>query len=712
MAGLAFLLLGPLRAWRGTRELDLGSPQQRLVLAVLLLAHGQAVHVDSIIDAVWGERAPRAAGTTIRTYVSRLRAVLGTEADQVILSASGGYALPVDEHAVDVRRFLTALVSAEEARNRGDAEHAAKLFHAALDTWRAAPLANMHGEWADQQRERLRGRWVDAVERVAALESDLGHAAGTIEHLTEAIRLQPLRERLHELLILGLYRSGRSAEALHAYANVRTLLREELGVDPGPDLQRAYARILASDEVVPPAPPPPRLPSDLAVFVGRKAEVAAMAMAVARAGRQPGAARLVLVTGMPGVGKTALALHWAHQVADDFPDGQIYVDLRAFDAAGAALSVADAQAAVLASLGYPDERLPDDLNARASLYRGALAERRCLIVLDNARSSDQVIPLLPGGSPSFVVVTSRSRMCGLTAATGMSALNLNVLSHGEAQELLTSLVGRDRVAVEPTAAERIIGGCGGLPLALSVVGARAATKPGFSLAAVAAELDETRDSLDAFAGGDGRGDLRSVLSWSYRELSPGAADVFTLLAWHPGVEFTAAAVASLAGLPIRATRAVLRELAYASLVCDQTPGRYRWHELVRGYALEVAEDRWTAGEHASALRRLHDHYLATACHAGSHLLVREDDRPAPRAPADYVTATTFGSAVEALGWFRAEHATMQALVDQAARTGFAADVFALAWYARRFEDRWSWQKRVTPERLSPVSFSGERVGCT
>ncbi|MFD8500934.1 BTAD domain-containing putative transcriptional regulator [Amycolatopsis sp. NPDC059657] len=680
---LEFSLLGQIRAARGAVELDLGSPQQRMTLAALLVGRGRLVTVDEIVTVLWGETVPRTARGTLRTYVHRLRRVLETDGgDQVVGSVGGGYVLRAPEESLDLTRFDLAVREAESSRDRGDLEVAAAAFRAALAEWRGEALADLTGEWADLERARLGQRRIAVLEELAAVELRLGRPANVIELLSETTRDEPLRERAHELLILALYQSGRQADALGAYEKMRRLLRDELGVDPGSPLRELHQRILRADPALVPSAPetfatkPAQLPVNLPVFVGRRAEHDVMT-AIPRSGAAPA----VVVHGMAGVGKTAFALRWAHEVADQFPDGQLYVNLRGFEEDGSAVEPVDALRGFLAALGVPTPHIPDRLDALTALYRSVLADRRCLIVLDNARDGRQVLPLLPASARSFVVITSRAALPGLVAATGSQTVALDLLSAHEATELLAGRLGAARVAAEPDAVRAIIASCARLPLALALVCARASYNPGFSLAAVAAELEEARGDLDVFGVTDGATDIRSVLSWSYRALLAPAARLFRLLSIHPGGDIDANAAAALTGLPPMRTLALLRELAAAHLVAERVPGRFGWHDLLRSYATELAR----ADDGAAALHRLLDYYRHTAHNAAQFFGAKQDTMGLAEA-VDGVEPRSFASYEAAFDWFAAEHTALVALITRAADAGFAAHVTGLTWSIRHFLD--------------------------
>ena len=423
-------------------------------------------------------------------------------------------------------------------------------------------------------------------------------------------------------------------------------------------------------------PVPRQLPPAVADFTGRADELAALTGLLDEASADtPGTVVISAIGGTAGVGKTALALHWAHQVAHRFPGGQLHVNLRGFDRTGTPVTPAQAIRGFLDALGMRPERIPPSSDAQAGLYRSLVADRNMLIVLDNARDEQQVRPLLPASPASLVLVTSRNQLTGL-AADGARLLTLDVLPHHEAVQLLTARLGHSRAGAEPAAVDEIAALCALLPLALAVASGRAAARRHFPLAALAGELRDAQGRLDILDAGDPAASVRAVFSWSYQQLTPEAARMFRLLGLHPGPDITAPAAASLTGAGKPETRRLLDELARAHLIAEHVPGRYAFHDLLRAYAAGQACDRDSETDRAAATGRALDHYLHTASH-GSTLLnpAREPvalppPRPgtAPERPADYQ---------HALAWFEAEHQVLLAAIALAGSTGFAVHALQL-----------------------------------
>jgi tetratricopeptide (TPR) repeat protein len=456
-----------------------------------------------------------------------------------------------------------------------------------------------------------------------------------------------------------------------ALATARDLVEERRRTDGVPAVTRSAV--------------PRQLPPALPGFVGRVAQLAAMDALVSMPGRPPVVA-ISALSGTAGVGKTTLAVCWAHRVAARFPDGQLYVNLRGFDPTGTAMSPAEAIRGFLEALDVPSHGVPTSLAAQVGLYRSLLANRRVLVILDNARDVEQIRPLLPGSPTCLAVVTSRVQLSGLVATEGAEPVPVDLLTPAEARELLARRLGTARVAGEPDAVNEIVERCARLPLALAVVAARAAAHPGFPLTTLAAELgeafsgrpgvgsDEAQGRLNAFDGGDPATDVRAVFSWSYRSLTAEAARLFRLLGLHPGPDIGVPAAASLAGVSPAQVRGRLTELARAHLVTEHSPGRFTFHDLLRAYAAELAGSVDTEADRRAALGRVLDHYLHSA-HAAALLLQPGRDPILP----DPAAAEPFVDDRQALEWFTAEHHVLVAAITHAADLGFDGHAWRLAW---------------------------------
>jgi hypothetical protein len=453
---------------------------------------------------------------------------------------------------------------------------------------------------------------------------------------------------------------------------------------------------------------PRQLPSAARHFAGRAGELKALWEVLDQAVDRPGAVVISAIGGMAGIGKTALAVHWAHEVADRFPDGQLFVDLRGVGPAAGPAEPAQVIGWFLASLGVPVTQVPADPQAQAALFRSVLADKRVLIVLDNARDADQVRPLLPGSPGCLVLVTSRTQLTGLAAADGAHLLPLDVLDQSEAHDLLASRLGPDRLAAEPQAGDGLVELCGRLPLALAITAARAAARPGFSLAALADELRDEANRLDALDTGEPASSIRQVFSWSGRQLTDPAARMFRLLGLHPGPQTSVAAAASLAGVSPGQARRALAELTGAHLLTEPGPGRYALHDLLRAYATEQAHTTDTETERHAAIHRTLDHYLHTA-HAAA-LLISPARAPIPLdPPTPGVTPEHLADHPQAMAWFDAERQVLVSAITQAAENGPERYAWPLAWATTHFLDRRGyWHEKAAIQRTA--LGAAERIG--
>jgi DNA-binding SARP family transcriptional activator/tetratricopeptide (TPR) repeat protein len=711
-----FRLLGPLRLDVPTAEVDLGPDKQRCLLVALLLSPGQPVPVEVLADRVWGDGQPRQVRNVLSTYVTRLRRAIESAGPATrtikLRHADGGYLVDCTPEQVDLY-WARGLV--REARMSGDDARAALLCQRALADWQPVALAGISGTWAERTREGLLQQRFSVVSDWAKAELRMGRAGVVVDELRDLVASHPMVEEIAALFIAALAYTGRAAQALDCYARVRHAIAEELGADPGAELQDLHRAILRGEiEVSPSSGPvrgpvaPAQLPPDVRGFSGRRDELAQLDEALRAAGEQPTAVVISALSGTAGVGKTALAVHWAHMVRDRFPDGQLYVNLRGFDESGSVTSPAEALRGFLDAFDVPPQRIPAGLDAQAALYRSLLAGKLMLIVLDNARDAGQVRPMLPGTAGCLVVITSRNQLSGLLAM-GARSLTLDLVSAAEARELLAHRVGESRVAAEFQAADDIAALCARLPLALSIVAARAATQPGFRLATLADTLRETHGSLDAFDGGDPATDARAVFSWSYDTLKGDGARLFRLLGLHPGVDIAVPAAASLAGA---AVRQLLAELSRANLVIECAPGRYTFHDLLRAYAAELAHTLDSEVEQRRALHRVLDHYLHSA-YAAAMLLDPYRDPITPAAPLPGVTLARLADHEHALAWFTGERTNVLAIIEFAARSGFDTHAWQLAWTFAEFLDRRGyWREGAASQHIALESARrmGDRSG--
>jgi DNA-binding SARP family transcriptional activator/Tfp pilus assembly protein PilF len=692
---MQFRLLGPVEIHSGGQVIEIGPPQQRLLTAALAVDAGRLVTAESLIDRVWDD-APAGARRTLHVLISKMRRMLkhARQPDQegvTVARRSGGYVLELGPDRVDLLRFRRLAV---DARQADDASRVTSLRDA-VALWQGEPLSGLPGNWAARTRQAWRQEYLEVAVGWARAELLSGDPAATIGTLTMLAEENPLAESVPAALMLALRAVGRPADALACYAQARRRLAEELGVDPGAELQAIYqatlrdasrapdapAAVTVSPAAADPAPAvserapaavgharrvaPRELPAPVAHFAGRAAEFAALTgLLDQREEQMPGAVVISAIGGTAGVGKTALAVHWAHQVAERFPDGQLYVNLRGYDP-GQPVPAADVLAGFLRSLGVPGQDIPPDQDQRAARYRSLLAGQRVLIVLDNAGSADQVRPLLPGSPACTVVVTSRGALAGLVARDGAARLDLDVLSPAEAVALLRALIGT-RVDAEPAAAAELAGQCCRLPLALRVAAELAAARPAASLAALVSELADLQTRLDLLeAGGDPGTGVRAVFSWSRRHLHPEAARTFRLLGLHPGPDFEPYAAAALTGTTLSQARQALDALARAYLISPAAPGRYGMHDLLRAYARDLAAGTGTGDERHAALTRLFDHYLHTAA-AAMDILVPAERHRRPRISGPATPIPPLADPAAPRDWLDAERATLVAATGHAA----------------------------------------------
>ncbi|MFI1884455.1 AfsR/SARP family transcriptional regulator [Streptomyces jumonjinensis] len=695
---MRFEVLGQLRAWREGTELYPGRPQERALLALLLVRAGQPVALSELVAGLWGTQPPHSAVNVIRRHVGSLRRLLepglpARAAGRWLVRASGGYQLITDADSLDLLAFRQLCEEARQAVSEDAPARAVDLFTEALGLWRGPVAAGLAPEArALLPLDALDREHLLAVREAADAAVAAGRPGAVLAELRKAAADHPLDEPVQARLTLALVATGRRAEALSTYEAVRERLGTELGIDPGPELLDVHRALLLD---VPPdtapsrprtqtLPTPAQLPHDLPMFTGRRTELdRALALLVDGTGTT-GTATIAAISGMAGVGKSTFAVHLAHRMADRFPDGQLYVNLRGFDPSGAILQSVEAVRGLLDALGVPPEHIPRCPDAQAALYRSVLAGRRILVVLDNARDTEHVRPLLPGAPGCLTLVTSRNELPGLVAAHGAHMLTLCPFDGEEARELLALRLGADRVTAEPRAVSEIIRRCAGLPLALTCLAARAAARPHFPLSAVATELREAHGSLDAFTVPDVSVDVSSVFSWSSGALCADSAHVFRLLALHPGPDFTAPAAAVLAGVPVRRSRLLLAELVGAHLVTEHAPGRYAFHDLLRVHATELLRTRHSAAEREEVADRLYRYYAATA-HAARDVLAPAAD-PVPGPPC----ATAAGSVSDdrgALAWLTAEYPVLLGVVAAAAESGQDRLACGLVWSLEPFFDR-------------------------
>ncbi|MFH9134984.1 BTAD domain-containing putative transcriptional regulator [Streptomyces sp. NPDC017524] len=716
---MEFRLLGTVSVETLTGPLPLGPAKRRSLLAALLLSANTPVSIGRLTECLWDDEPPSQARGVIQGHVSRLRALLaGAEAEAygVELATLGdAYVLRAPETLLDSQRFEELLTLAREQRGPADA---VLMLKEALSLWQGPALSGAFaGPPLRVAAHSLEESRLATVEHLSRAYGALGEHHRAAALLTAETAAHPLRESLAAELMLALFRAGRQSEALDRFHRTRRLLADELGIDPGHELADAYALILrgapgpptgtAPSEAAGPAPaagpspasgppgnggrtaggPPvgephpvdllPRAPRG---FHGRAAELAALSRSAA------GEAPVCLVTGPAGVGKTALALQWAHRNPALFPDGRLFADLRGFSTAGEPALI-DVLREFLLALGVSPRRVPESVPAAAALFRSLTARRGLLVVLDNARDSATVRALLPGGADCVTLVTSRHRLEGLIASDAARPVPLDTLETDDGTALLAGVLGEERVLAEPVAARRLSELCGGLPLALRVTAARLAGRPGWTLATLAGELADERGRL-AYLDVDDTG-VAAALRLTVQHLPPGAVHQLARLGHHPGGHYDPYAAAALAGTDPVTARAALERLAAAHLVTETAPGRWVLHDLVRLYARSL--DPASARE---ALIGVLDHCIATALAAadtaepgGEPCFVLPDDYRRPRAVQD------FADRAEAMRWLATEREDLALTALAARKAGFddrAWRIILLQWPQMVWRARDSW----------------------
>ncbi|MEV0530957.1 BTAD domain-containing putative transcriptional regulator [Kitasatospora sp. NPDC050463] len=786
--GLDFGLLGPLVVRRAGAVLDPGRRRQRLLLIRLLLADGRAVAPQTLCEELWPQqpgRTPGGAMNSLHAHVSKLRAVLEPQhlrrhgTFELLVTEPLGYALRVPPESRDTVRFERSLAQALLFMDQGRPERVVEEARHALELWRGPAFADAaHHLFATHETARLEELRQTAREiRTTALLMQ-GRITEALDAAQELTTEHPLRETGWALLLRALYLAGRHPEALQRYTELRRLLAEELGLEPGPSLRALHQGILHHDlpplqsagalngfgaasvpgrateqgcdpigparsggpdegEAAAPAGPaadaadrsdphrapaveeettpsplarPAQLPGSLPVFAGRAAEGAWLS-AVSGAPDRPGptTASVVVISGTPGVGKTTFAVHHAHRIAPSFPDGQLFVNLCGFHPHAPAMDPGAVLHGFLTALGVPAQRIPEDTPGRSTLFRSLLADRRILLVLDNARDEQQVRPLLPAGAGCLTLITSRNQLPGLITSDGAKPLTLPLPSPTEARQALERRLGSERLAAEPTATTEIIRLCGRLPLAMAVVAARAELDPSFPLQALVDDLRQTHGDLDAFTGFDSSTDVRTVFSWSYRSLDEHAARLFRFLALHPGPHITAPAAAGLVGLPLAQTRRALAALTSSCLVEQPLPGRYSLHDLLRSYGGELARIHDTARERHHATLRVLDHYMFTAYEANQLLKQDTTAELDLGAPHPGVAPEKFTDAKQATRWFTAEHRVLTGLLHSAVNQELDHHTTGLAWSLKEHLQRQEfWPEAIAA--LTPALDVARRQG--
>lgn len=724
---LRFEVLGLLRAARGGEEVDLGAAKQRAVLAVLLLARNTPVSRGQIIEAVWGDNTPPSAVNLVQTYVAGLRRALEPRRArrapaEMLTSVGDGYLLRVDPTAVDLDEFERGVTTAARLRSTGDLVAAATVLDEALGLWRGEPLGGVAGLFAEVERGRLAERRLAVLEERAELLLLIGRGAELVPSLTTLVGEHPLRERGHGLLMRALCQAGRQAEALAVYREARRVLIEELGVEPGPELRKLQRAVLSGENPEPerptrpmtlrplgessPAITPAQLPRASATLIGRDDELKRLDGLLAA---HPDGGLVLVVTGPAGVGKTALALHWAQTVREDFPDGQLYVDLHGYDPNQEPLGAGEVLSRFLRTLGVPSADIPVTAEERSALFRTLIADRRMVVMLDNARGSTELLPLLPG-PPSCVVVTSRRRLVGLVAHAEARLVELDMLDLDASVAVVGRIAGRD--GTEAAALRRLAVLCDGLPLALRIAAARLAVAPALRVAELVAELDDEHGRLAALGLEDEDSTVRAALDASRRALSPLPARLLALLGLHPGPDVTAFVVAAMSRVRVGEAQRALDALTAANLLSVNEPGRYGAHDLVRVYTRTLAAEL-PAEVRREATGRMLDYYLHCADLADGQLPVgRGSVRVAPEHVP--VEMPKLAGPAAATAWLDAEQGNIIAAAELAAAPAAAPEWPVHAWQLPYTLSRFLWLRadrttwlRTTEAALEAATTLGD-----
>ncbi|MFF9767819.1 BTAD domain-containing putative transcriptional regulator [Streptomyces sp. NPDC014636] len=717
---LSFQVLGPLKVSVDGRPLLLRSARQRTVLAVLLLTPGRAVSVDALADAVWHNDPPATARNQIAICVSALRKTFRDEAgvDGLIETLLPGYVLHRDGHYVDVADLYESAAAARAAAEAGEAGEAAARFEDALALWSGPVLDGMDGSALSDTVDRISELRIDLSEEYAAVQLERGRYRSVVECLGPVVAEHPLREYARALLMQAYHLSGRRSEALDCYREGRRVLVAELGVEPGAELQQLHRTVLEGDgraatvpdAVAADAAPaaasvavPRQLPLSVEPFIGRAGEIELLQQLVPPPPGYAGGAtaRIATVCGSAGVGKSALALHWADRVAGRFPDGQLYLDLQDPQGQGGPGTAETALERALRALGVPGASIPAGLEDRAALYRSTLDGRRLLVVLDDARSVDQIRPLIPGRGPARVLITSRDPLNGLAGTFAVARVELGAMSPAESLDLLSATIGESRVTAEPSAAQRLVDLCDRHPLALRVVATRLLSDHRWSLRQMAAQMEDRRERVSVLSPGESG--VRSGVWLGYRALSVQAARLYRQLSMLDVPDFPAWIAVPVLGVTPGASEELLHQLVDAQLL-EIRPGqgggtRFRFPDLTRLFARErcLAED--SEQERAQTLERVLTAVL-TLVHAAQEQLYGKGEAPHgdPAHTEPFPGETVSELVADPIEWFEGEREALGALVAQAVRDGQADRAWLLAVGAVPFYETRNyledWQRTV------------------
>lgn len=715
--GVRFGVLGPVQVTAQGRTVEVGSRRERSLLAMLLLGKGSPISMDRLIELLWEEQLPRQPREALHVLVSRLRsrlAAVDTERNVQLLHRSAGYVLITDPDSVDLNQF-TRIV--EQARGTHELPERAQLLRDGLALWRGPALADVGSEW-------LRQRVVPGLDeaRLAALELrvetdlELGRHDELVTELATLVSQNPMRERLVAARMLVLHRAGRSRDALVLYRETADRLADEFGVDVASRLRDLHTAILRDDPGLagptPPEPsefaplPPAQLPAGSPTFIGRDKELAQLLTRLTGDDSNEPRDTVVIsaIDGMAGVGKTTLAVHAAHRLAADYPDGQLFVDLHGYTRGVTPAEPSDVLDRLLRALGVPGEQIPRGIDDRAALFRSRLAGKRLLLLLDNAATEHQVRPLLPAARGCLVLITSRRPLIGLEQAT---PLPVDVLEPDHAITLFVRVAG-ERVADQPDLLREVIELCGRLPLAVQLAAARLRGRPSWTLEHLVTSLSDERQRLTELRAGERS--VAAALHLSYAHLSDELRRLFRLLALHRGHTIGVPAAAALAGLTACEVGPLLESLVDERLLHEPEPRVYQFHDLVRVYAAERMTAEHPEADRDLAVRRLLNWYLATADAAGVALVPH---RSRPAVPPSSSTPLAFSSREQALAWSEMERANLVAACHQAAETGHLTIAWQLPmalWDLFYLRKHWSDWLVTTELGLTAARQEGDRLG--
>jgi DNA-binding SARP family transcriptional activator len=702
-----FKILGPLEIVAGAERLDLGGTRQQTVAATLLLSANEIVTMDRLLDAIYGEDLPPTARSQAQISISSLRRLFAPHTREPVISTQAlGYVIRVADGELDSRRFEELVAAARAAHKADNVDLAVAKYRDALRLWRGPALDGIDSQLIRAAASRLDEQHIATNEDRITLELELGRHHELVGELTELVEEFPLRERLRGHLMLALYRCDRTAEALQVYRQTRRTLIDELGIEPGERLQKLEHAILTSDpSLEPPSKTvnvrqvqrsvPSLLPTDIADFTGRVEQVSEIHRHVVREdeGEAVGTVPIVVIAGRGGIGKTSLAIHASQSVVGDFPDGQLFVDLHG--GSSHPIGPTHVLERFLRAFGVSGSQMPEGLDERAEMYRNLLADRRVLVVLDDATGESQVSPLLPGGGTAAVIITSRSRLAGLAGAT---RIEMDVLDADKSLDLLGRIAGVERVQAQREAAEEVAAHCGHLPLALRIAGARLAARPQWSVQQLVERLaDETR-RLDELRHGDMG--IRSSISFTYESAGEQARRLFRRLALLDMPHFPEWLGAMLIDEPFADAEDLLDDLVNAHLIAtvgseSGVHSQYRFHDLVRAFARERLAAEEPAAERRAALERALGAllYLAEEAHrrffGGDYLRIRSGG-PRWQLPSQVVEELVR----DPLAWYDSERNTLVSGVRHAAEAGFAEVCWGLAasavtlFESRAYLDDW------------------------